>query len=118
MIGLEPGNPDGTYVQRVPLVSATATYKADLETAGKHQELVANRDIVASSRRVGPKVSIDKTDVVFVGYGVVAPEYAWDDFKDVDVRGKTIVMLVNDPQVPDPKDPTKLDPTLFKGKRR
>ena len=44
-------------------------------------------------------------DMVFVGYGVVAPEYQWDDFKDVNVKGKIIVVLINDPQVPDPADP-------------
>ena len=54
--------------------------------------------------------------MIFVGYGVVAPEYGWDDYKNVDVKGKTILMLVNDPQIPDPKDPTKLDDTKFKGR--
>ena len=54
-------------------------------------------------------------DIVFVGYGVVAPEYGWDDYKDVDVKGKTILMLVNDPAVPDPNDPSKLDDKMFKG---
>lgn len=115
-LGLEPGNPDGTYIQRVPLVGAVSTYKADLETAGKHEELLAGRDLVAVSHRLVPKVAIDKTEMVFVGYGVVAPEYGWDDFKDVDVRGKTVVMLVNDPQVPDPKDPANLDVAFFKGR--
>jgi Zn-dependent M28 family amino/carboxypeptidase len=52
---------------------------------------------------------------VFVGYGVVAPEYGWDDYKDVDVKGKTILMLVNDPAIPDPSDPSKLDEKMFKG---
>lgn len=56
------------------------------------------------------------SEVVFVGYGIVAPEYGWDDYKDVDVRGKTILMLINDPPIPDPKDPTKLDDKMFKGK--
>ena len=54
--------------------------------------------------------------MIFVGYGVVAPEYGWDDYKGVDVRGKTIVMLVNDPAVPDPADPSRLDERLFKGR--
>ncbi|HLU24918.1 MAG TPA: M28 family metallopeptidase, partial [Longimicrobiales bacterium] len=55
------------------------------------------------------------SEIVFVGYGVVAPEYGWDDYKDVDVRGKTILMLVNDPAVPDPADPSRLDPNVFRG---
>ncbi|MBI3940027.1 MAG: M28 family peptidase, partial [Acidobacteria bacterium] len=51
-----------------------------------------------------------------VGYGVVAPEYGWDDYKGVDVKGKTIVMLINDPAVPDPADPSRLDEKIFKGR--
>ena len=50
-----------------------------------------------------------------MGYGVVAPEYGWDDYKGLDVRGKTLIMLVNDPAVPDPNDPSKLDPAAFRG---
>jgi Zn-dependent M28 family amino/carboxypeptidase len=61
-------------------------------------------------------VKVENSDVVFVGYGVVAPEYGWDDYKGLDVAGKTIVMLVNDPAVPDPADPSKLDPKFFKGR--
>jgi Zn-dependent M28 family amino/carboxypeptidase len=63
-----------------------------------------------------PEVKVDNSDVVFVGYGVVAPEYNWDDYKGIDVRGKTIVMLVNDPPVPDPKNPSQLDSKVFQGK--
>ena len=62
------------------------------------------------------EVKVGESDVVFVGYGVVAPEYGWDDYKGLDVRGKTLIMLVNDPPVPDPKDPSKLDPAVFKGR--
>ena len=47
---------------------------------------------------------------------MVAPEYGWDDYKDVDVKGKTILMLVNDPAIPDPNDPSKLDENMFKGR--
>jgi Zn-dependent M28 family amino/carboxypeptidase len=72
-------------------------------------------DFVASSARLQPDINIDNSDVVFVGYGVVAPEYGWDDFKDVDVRGKTLLMLIGDPPVGDPKDPSKLDEKMFKG---
>ena len=53
---------------------------------------------------------------MFVGYGVVAPEFNWDDYKGVDVKGKTLVMLVNDPPVPDPANPSELDPKTFGGK--
>jgi Zn-dependent M28 family amino/carboxypeptidase len=60
-------------------------------------------------------VNVEDSDVVFVGYGVSAPEYGWDDYKGLDVKGKTIVMLINDPAVPDPSNPSKLDPNTFKG---
>ncbi len=72
--------------------------------------------MVVVSRRFSPAVKVENSEVVFVGYGVVAPEYGWDDYKGVDVKGKTIVMLVNDPAVPDPNDPTKLDEKIFKGR--
>ena len=51
------------------------------------------------------RASLDNSELVFVGYGVVAPEYNWDDYKGLDVKGKTLVMLVNDPPVPDPANP-------------
>ena len=62
------------------------------------------------------EVKVENSDVVFVGYGVVAPEYGWDDYKGLDVRGKTLIMLVNDPPVTDSTDPSKLDPSVFKGR--
>src|SRR5262249_32894469 len=115
-LGLKPGNPDGTYTQEVPLVGFRAKdVKGSIALGGQTFDLTFLRDWVAVSRRQFPSVSVENSDVVFVGYGVVAPEYGWDDFKGVDVRGKTIVMLVNDPAVPDPNDSSKLDPNFFKG---
>jgi len=96
-MGLAPGNPDGTYIQHVPLVSITPQVRASLEINGQTVQLQGVRDYIASSRHVAPQVSVQNSDLVFVGYGIVAPEYDWDDYKDVDVTGKTIVMLVNDP---------------------
>ncbi|AGA26226.1 M28 family metallopeptidase [Singulisphaera acidiphila] len=116
-LGLKPGNPDGTFLQEVPLVGFQASAVSGAFRVGARSiDLKYPDDWVAVSRRMAQEVKIENSDVVFVGYGVVAPEYGWDDYKDVDVRGKTIVMLVNDPAVPDPKDPTQLDPALFKGK--
>ncbi len=115
-LGLRPGNPDGTYVQEVPLAGITSIPTAAFTIGGKTTTLNYPDDFVASSERLQPEVKVDKSDVVFVGYGVVAPEYGWDDYKDVDVRGKTILMLVGDPPIPDPNDPTKLDDNVFKGK--
>jgi len=116
-IGLKPGNPDGRFVQDVPLVGFQA-----LATSGSIRlkdatiELKGADAWMAVSRRFVPETRIGDSEVVFVGYGVVAPEFGWDDYKGVDVRGKTIVMLVNDPAVPDPKDPAQLDPSMFGGK--
>src|SRR4051812_23371004 len=115
-IGLKPGNPDGTYIQKVPLAGFTSEPTIDIEAGGKPLDIAWPKDCVAWSRRLAPKVSVPKTDIVFVGYGIVAPEYDWDDYKGVDVRGKTILMLVNDPPIPDPKDPSKLDERIFKGR--
>lgn len=96
-MGLAPGNPDGTFIQNVPLVEITPRVTASLNIGGSAIPLQGVRDYIASSRRVMPEVAVDNSDLVFVGYGIVAPEYGWDDYKDVDVTGKTIVMLVNDP---------------------
>ena len=116
-IGLKPGNPDGTYVQKVPLVGITAKEIAPLTIAkaGRKESFKWRDEVVAWSKRVTDKASIDASDVVFAGYGVEAPEFNWNDFKDVDVKGKTIIVLVNDPQIPDPADPKKLDPKTFGG---
>jgi len=99
-VGLQPGNTDGTYIQKVPLVGITAapadlTFKKGTQT----QTLKWKDDVVAWTKHVADTASLDNSDLVFVGYGVVAPEYGWDDYKGVDVAGKTIVMLINDPPV-------------------
>ncbi|MGB9006326.1 MAG: M28 family metallopeptidase [Candidatus Aminicenantales bacterium] len=117
-LGLKPGNTDGTYFQKVPMIGQTienAEAKLVFSAGDKKEELKYGDDYIAFSARVEPMVSMD-APLVFVGYGVVAPEYKWNDFKDVEVKGKVMVVLVNDPSVPDPKDPTKLDPKMFGGK--
>jgi Zn-dependent M28 family amino/carboxypeptidase len=115
-IGLKPGNPDGTYTQEVPLAGIKSEPRMSFNIGDKTMDLKYPDDFVASSARLQPEIKIEKSDVVFVGYGVVAPEYRWDDYKNVDVRGKTLLMLIGDPPVPDPKDPSKLDDKMFKGK--
>ncbi|HXD73280.1 MAG TPA: M28 family metallopeptidase [Vicinamibacterales bacterium] len=116
-IGLKPGNTDGTYIQKVPLVGITAAPAPLVVTKGaKSLTLKFRDDVVAATRRVTESASLDKSELVFVGYGVVAPEYNWDDYKGLDVRGKTLVMLVGDPPVPDPAKPGELDPKMFGGK--
>ncbi len=114
-LGLKPGNPNGTYIQEVPLAGIKTAPVASFVVGGKKTELKFPDDYVASSARLQSEIKAENTDIVFVGYGVVAPEFGWDDYKDVDVRGKTILMLINDPAIPDPADPAKLDPKMFKG---
>src|SRR5919197_1082563 len=116
-IGLKPGNPDGSYTQEVPLAGITSEPHLSFAIANKSpMDLKFADDFVATSARLQSEIKIDNSDLVFVGYGVVAPEYGWDDFKDLDIRGKTILMLIGDPPVPDPKDSSKLDEKMFKGK--
>ena len=116
--GVEPGNPDGTYLQKVPMVGI----KADPHTAlvfrkgARQQRLRFRDDVVAWTKRVTDQVSLRNSDVVFLGYGVQAPEFQWDDYKGVDLEGKTMVVLINDPPVPDPSNPSVLDPKVFGGK--
>ena len=114
-LGLAPGNPDGTYLQNVDLIGYMAHPTASFTAKGKTVALKYPDDYIANSRHNRPETDIDNSDVVFVGYGVVAPEYGWDDYKGVDVKGKTILMLVNDPPVRAPND-TALDTTMFKGR--
>jgi Zn-dependent M28 family amino/carboxypeptidase len=115
-IGLKPGNPDGTFTQEVPLAGIKGEARMSFTIGDKTIDLKYPDDFVASSARLQSEIKIDKSDVVFVGYGIVAPEYGWDDYKDADVRGKTLLMLIGDPPIPDPKDPSKLDGKMFKGK--
>ncbi len=99
-MGLAPGNPDGTYLQDVPLVGITPKpdMSLTLTKGGETKVLSPGKDYVAFTKRVVDSIDMDG-DVVFVGYGAVAPEYGWDDFKDEDVKGKVLLFLVNNPPV-------------------
>ncbi len=110
-LGLEPGGPDGSWFQEVPLVSITADPQMTLTVSGRggDRKFAYRTDFVAGTRRVVDRIDLQGSELVFVGYGAVAPEYDWNDFEGVDVRGKTILVLVNDPGFA-----TK-DPALFKG---
>lgn len=114
-MGLAPGNPDGTFIQKVPLIGYSSLPEASLSTNRVSLPLKFPQDYVAWSATRQAEISLDNADLVFVGYGVIAPEYGWDDYKGMDVKGKTIVMLINDPPLPDPADPTRLDAKMFKG---
>ena len=116
--GVEPGNPDGTWIQRVPLVGITPSKISSLTVSrgARVQSFRPHDQVVAFSPRVTDGVSLDKSELVFVGYGVQAPEFQWDDFKGLDVKGKTLIVLVNDPPIPlDPSQPDVLNPAVFGG---
>ncbi|HYP16538.1 MAG TPA: M28 family peptidase, partial [Opitutus sp.] len=114
-LGLAPGNPDGTFVQRVPLVGITSRPSLTFDVNGQPFPVEHLNDFVGPTSRVAPHVAVRDSEAVFVGYGIVAPEFGWDDFKNVDVRGKTVVVLVNDPPVLDPQT-GQLDPKFFGGR--
>ena len=97
-LGLVTGNPDGTRVQAVPLVGITPKAGDGFQVTkdGESQELQPGTDYVAWTKHVVDQVEID-VEFVFVGYGAVAPEYEWDDYGDLDVEGKILLFLVNNP---------------------
>ncbi|MEQ8743762.1 M28 family metallopeptidase [Parasphingorhabdus sp.] len=98
-LGLEPGGVDGSWTQPVPLLH-TALGKPEtlsITSKGKATALNAGKDIYVSTLQPRDRVTVEDADMVFVGYGVTAPERGWDDFKDVDLKGKVAVFLVNDP---------------------
>src|SRR5215831_8103059 len=77
-IGLKPGNPDGTYTQDVPLAGIKSEPQMSFVIGDKTMDLKYPDDFVASSARLQPEIKIEKSNLLFVGYGVVAPEYGWD----------------------------------------
>ena len=79
------------------------------------QTLAFKDDFVAWTKRMTESVTLDRSEMVFVGYGVQAPDFNWDDFQGIDFKGKTLVVLIGDPPVPDPADAARLDPRVFGG---
>ncbi|MCI0708458.1 MAG: M28 family peptidase [Ignavibacteriae bacterium] len=111
-LGLTPSGENGGYLQKVPIVGTTIDHSAILEIkkGGQVQRLKFSDDFVAFTGTYQPTVTVSNADLVFVGYGIVAPEQGWDDYKDVDVRGKVLLMMNN--------DPAGDDPNFFGGKAR
>jgi len=105
-IGFKPGNGD-SFLQAVPMVSIEASPDMTLSIGGKDYQY--GHDMVMGSSRITDFEQLEDSELVFVGYGINAPEYNWNDYKDLDVAGKTVVILVNDPGFA-----TK-DPALFNG---
>jgi Zn-dependent M28 family amino/carboxypeptidase len=111
VLGLEPAGPGGDWEQPFELLGITSSAPAEwtLDGSRGRVRLRNQPDFVATSPVAGGTAALAAAEVVFVGYGIEAPEYQWDDFKGVDVRGKVLLMLNNDPD---------WDPALFAGKRR
>jgi len=112
-MGLTPGN-HGSFLQSVPTLETTLMdgddVAIDVAAAGKTEKLAYGADTLVRTLQARGAVDLKDSDVVFAGYGVIAPEYQWNDFAGVDVKGKTVVVLVNDPGWGNG------DPALFKGK--
>jgi Zn-dependent M28 family amino/carboxypeptidase len=110
-LGLEPAAPGGGWLQSFDLVGVTthAPEKISFTRGGDGVELRLHEDYVAFSGVQAPDARVEGAEVVFVGYGIVAPEYQWDDYKGADLRGKVLLMMNNDPES---------DPKLFEGKKR
>lgn len=110
--GLEPAGEKKTYIQKVPVVGVTVDNTATV-TISNGKEVVSlaySTDFVATTGTHEPEIVLKDADIVFVGFGIVAPEQQWDDYKDVDVSGKILLMMNN--------DPAGDDPTFFAGKGR
>ena len=115
-LGLAPGNGDGSYLQKVALRQYVSVPALTIRRGAQLTELRSPEDLVAIAPRWESNLSIQDSELVFVGYGVIAPEYGWDDYKGADLRGKTLVVLVNDPPIPDPANPSRLDDKMFRGR--
>ncbi len=110
-MGLQPLF-DGEYLQAVDLVSITAdpaSARMSFQMQGRDRLVTYASEMVISTRRVLDESKVEGSEVVFVGYGIVAPEYGWNDYANVDVKGKTVLILVNDPGF------ATQNPALFKG---
>lgn len=109
--GLEPAGPDGSWQQAVPILGITAAVAQPLAAKGEHGEaaFTAPDDYTAVAGSPAAEAAWQQAELVFVGYGISAPEQQWDDFKGADLRGKVLLVMNNDPSS---------DPQLFAGKTR
>lgn len=109
-MGLEPGNGD-SYLQEVPMVKITPEPDSlmKVESAKGNFALKRSSDYVFFTEKTDPVISLDKDELIFAGYGVVAPEYNWNDYAGINVKGKVVLVMVNDPGF------GTSDTTIFKG---
>ena len=98
-IGLDPAGHNNSWTQEVPLMAITASPEMQLTITGNGKTTTAayGPDMMAWTKRVVPNVEVKDAELVFVGYGIVAPEFDWNDYAGVDMKGKTAVIMVNDP---------------------
>lgn len=110
-LGLKPGNGD-SYFQEVPLEEITTTVETPvlIKGKGKNTSLKYFDDFMGTSPRFSESISINNADIIFAGYGIVAPEYNWNDYSGINVKNKIVIVLVNDPGY------ATEDSTLFNGK--
>ncbi len=103
--GLQPAGDNGTFLQKVPIVGVApdpATTFSLVGSSGPAKDLKPLTEYVAYNETQQPESDVD-AEIVYVGYGIEAPEYDWDDYKGADVKGKVLLMLVNEPPSDDPK---------------
>lgn len=104
-----------SYRQKVPAVEIHSKSELRFTDGAVSRALKGGEDFVASSKKLKEQVRIAESQVVFAGYGIVAPEYDWDDFKGLDIEGKTLFVLTGDPILPHQSDAQKIDDTMFRG---
>jgi Zn-dependent M28 family amino/carboxypeptidase len=110
-LGIKPGAPGGRWIQKVPLVGIKPSFPGPAVFRSEHGTAkgIPGENFVAFSGHQKPEAKIEDAELVFVGYGIVAPEYRWDDYKDADLAGRVLLIMNNDPEN---------DPSLFAGKTR
>ncbi len=115
-IGLAPGNPNGSYIQYVPLLGVTSKSSASILIGGQKFQLRTPEDFVARALKNQDHITVSESEMVFAGYGIEAAEYGWNDYGDIDVRGKTLLILRRgEPSRYISGDTTTIDPSFFKG---
>jgi len=110
-MGLKPGN-NGSYFQEVPLVQVSCIPDEQMTLSSGNEEIFLDykNEFVVVSRRLTEEIKLEESELIFAGYGIVAPEYNWNDYEGLDLKGKTVVVLSNDPGL------YSKDSTFFKGK--
>lgn len=114
-LGLAPAGEDG-YFQKVPVIGIKSKPSVTFHAGSSSLAPGFPEQFVAMSRSRQGTIDIANAPVVFAGYGIEAPEYGWNDYKDTDVRGKVVIVLIGQPGRPDREDPDRLDESFFRGR--